>query len=107
MTAISYLLEELLSNFPTLKHVQFLHPDRWNDSVASNAIPDIALKICNILKKSLLMVLSGSDLVTKEDVSESEINGCYFKTGNFQNIGIEIQMTNNLYWAIKIPTGNV
>ena len=68
MTAINYLQEKLPFNVPILKHAQFLHPDKRNDSGATNSISNIASKICSVLKNYLSTTFSVSDPVTKEDV---------------------------------------
>ena len=46
----------------------FLNLDMRNDSDAANAISNIALKICSVLKNCLSTVFSVSDPATRKDV---------------------------------------
>ena len=74
VTAINYLQEKLPFNVPILKHTQFLHPDKQNDSGATSAISNVSLKICSVVKNCLSTVFSVSDPATKEHVVDRIMN---------------------------------
>lgn len=87
VTVMNYLHEKLPYNVPVLKHVQFQHPDKQNGSGATNAISNIALKGCIVLKNCqlfFLFLIHGKGRCGRPN--QKSIT--YFKTRTFQNIGI-------------------
>ena len=56
----------MLLNVSVICHAQFLHPEKWNNSGATNAISNLSLKLTAALENKLSVVFGTSD--TKESI---------------------------------------
>ena len=70
LSATTHLLDRLPFNVPVIKHAQYLHPCRRNDSGATNAISNMALIITSVVSNKLPELFDMKGHATKEEVCD-------------------------------------
>ena len=71
ISSVKYLQVQLPFDIDVIKHAQYLHPEKRNQSGATSAIWNLALKIANVLKDRLTVVFGVKQDAIKDDVCDT------------------------------------
>ena len=71
ISSVKYLQVQLPFDIAVIKHAQYLHPEKRNQSGATSAFCNLALKIANVLKNRLTVVFGVKQDATKDDVCDT------------------------------------
>ena len=83
---MTHLLNRLLFYVPVIKHAQYLHPCKKNDSVAANAISNLFLSMMCVLTNKLSEVFHIQSPITSEEICDKIRTQCMrFQMEPFQD----------------------
>ena len=71
ISSVKYLQVQLSFDIAVIKHAQYLHPEKRNQSGTTNAIWNLVMKIANVLKNRLTVVFGVKQDATKDDICDA------------------------------------